>query len=239
MGSLQPGPAGLPDQGASIDSLADLASWLDGLMTTLASGGIALECAEETVRRLKETPFGEVLSAIGRARPGPGSSVEIAFYHHWIDANTDTSPLLYAAWFNVGVLHAHADDNKAAAAYGKALALRPDLHVAAINLGLVLEADGQPEQALATWQRATQPDAARVLLEIQQGRLLEKLGRFEEAERILYRVLLTDPAQPDVVHHLVYLRQKMCQWPVASSNIPGIPPVELVRNSSPLSILIL
>jgi predicted O-linked N-acetylglucosamine transferase (SPINDLY family) len=240
MGSLQPEPTGVPDQNVSIHlSVDDVPNWLDGLLTALASGGVAPECAEETRERLKDTPFGEILSAIGRARPGLGSSVEIAFYHHWIDANTDTSPLLYAAWFNVGVLHAHADDNKAAAAYGTALALRPDLHVAAINLGLVLEAAGHPEQALATWQRATQPDAARVLLEIQQGRLLEKLGRFEEAERLLYRVLLTDSAQPDVVHHLVYLRQKMCQWPVASSNIPGISAVDLVRNSSPLSILAL
>ena len=117
--------------------------------------------------------------------------------------------------------------------------MRPDLHFAAINLGLVLEATGHPERALATWRRAVQPDAVRVALEIQQGRLLEKLGRFDEAERVLYRVLLTDPAQPDVVHHWIHLRQKTCLWPVAATDVPGISPEELVRNAGPLSILAL
>jgi predicted O-linked N-acetylglucosamine transferase (SPINDLY family) len=137
-------------------------------------------------------------------------------------------------------LYAHEGNNgNAAIAYRNALVLRSDLHGAAINLGLLLEATGHPEQALATWQRAVQPDAVRVALEIQQGRLLEKLGRFEDAERILYRVLLTDPAQPDVVHHWIHLRQKTCRWPVASSDIPGISPENLVRRSGPLSILAL
>ena len=98
MGSLQPGPAGLPDQGASIDLLADLASWLDGLMTTSASGGIASNAPKKPRDGSKklhlEKSFGH-----WEGSTGPGSSVEIAFYHHWIDANTDTSPLLYAAWF--------------------------------------------------------------------------------------------------------------------------------------------
>ena len=30
----------------------------------------------------------------------------IALYQQWIEANNDTSPLLYAAWFNIGVLYA-------------------------------------------------------------------------------------------------------------------------------------
>src|ERR1700761_2076466 len=102
MGSLQPEPAGLPVQSVSIDlSAGDIPNWLDALLTEIAYGGGAPECVEVCRARLKDTPFGEILSAIGRALPGPGSSVEIAFYHHWIDANTDTSPLLYAAWFNV------------------------------------------------------------------------------------------------------------------------------------------
>ncbi len=170
----------------------------------------------------------------------PARAAEIALYQHWIDANTDTSPLRYAAWFNIGVLFAQEGDNgNAAIAYGNALVLRPDLHIAAINLGLSLEAAGQPEKALATWQRAIQPDASRVDLEIQQGRLLEKLGRLDAAEQALYRVLLTDPAQPDVVHHWMHIRQKACRWPVASPTIPGISAEQLVRGSGPLSILAL
>ena len=221
MGSVQPGLTVSPDQ---MFSVVDVPVWLDELLVALAAGEIAPKYAEDIRTRLKDTPFGELLSAIELARPGPGDPAEIAIYQHWIDANTERSPLLYAAWFNIGVLLAHKLNNDgAASAYGKALKLRPDLHVAAINLGLVLEAAGNPDQALATWRRATQPDEARVALQIQQGRLLEKLGRLEDAERTLYRVLLTDPVQPDVVHHLIYIRQRICQWPVATSDIPGLP----------------
>jgi predicted O-linked N-acetylglucosamine transferase (SPINDLY family) len=237
MGNIQPEPTVSPDQ---MFSVLDIPVWLDELLVALAAGEITSNHAEDVQKRLKDTPFGELLAAIERARPGPGDAAEIAFYQHWIDANAERSPLLYAAWFNIGVLLAHKLNNdEAATAYGKALKLRPDLHVAAINLGLVLEAAGHPDKALATWQRATQPDEARVALQIQQGRLLEKLGRLEDAERTLYRVLLADPLQPDVLHHLIYIRQKICQWPVATSDIPGIPAGDFVRNSSPLSILAL
>jgi predicted O-linked N-acetylglucosamine transferase (SPINDLY family) len=237
MGSVQPEPAVSPDR---MFSVVDIPVWLDELLVALAAGEIAPNYAEDIQKRLKDTPFGELLSAIERARPGPGDPAEIAFYQHWIDANAERSPLLYAAWFNIGVLLAHKLNNdEAATAYGKALQLRPDLHVAAINLGLVLEAAGHTDQALATWRRATQSDEARVALQIQQGRLLEKLGRLEDAERILHRVLLTDPVQPDVLHHLIYIRQRICQWSVATSDIPGIPAEDFVRNSSPLSILAL
>src|SRR5580658_4615432 len=240
MGSFQPESAALPEQAFPINfSADDITVWLDGLLITLVSGEIAPWRSDAIQHTLKDTQFDAILSAIERARPGLARSAEIGIYQRWIDAN-GASPLLYAAWFNIGVLFAHEGDNaNAAIAYGNALVLRPDLYCAAINLGLVLEATGHPEQALITWQRATQPDTARIALEIQQGRLLEKLGRLEAAERTLYRVLLTDPAQSDVVHHLVHLRQKICRWPVASSDIPGISAENLVRSSGPLSILAL
>lgn len=215
-------------------------AWLDAVLLTLASEGMA-SCRAANIRsQLKQIPFTEILFALERARPGLTASVEIALYEQWIEANQGGAPLLYAAWFNVGVLYGRTGDTgKAANAYRSALSLRPDLHGAAINLGLLLETSGHPEQALATWQRAVQPDAERVAVEIQQGRLLEKLGRLQEAEHVLHRVLLTDPAQPDVVHHWMHIRQKLCLWPVAPPTVPGIPPADLVANSGPLSILAL
>ena len=225
---------------AVVSETDDLPVWLARFLTTPTSAANAPAEAEEIRSRLKATPFAELLSAFDRARPGLAASVEIACYQQWIEASDGASPLLYAAWFNVGVLLGHSGDSaNAAIAYRNALSLRPDLHGAAINLGLLLESSGHPDQALATWRRATQPDEVRVALEIQQGRLLEKLGRLDEAERVLYRVLLTDPAQPDVIHHWIHIRQKMCRWPVAASNIPAIPAEDLIRNSGPLSILAL
>lgn len=241
MGTFQTEPRPHPEQAfACASGTDDIPSWLDGFLTALAAGPIAFDRGEEISSLLRQTPFAEILMAIERARPGLTVPMEIAVYQHWIEANGSASPLLYAAWFNIGVLLGHTGDKpNAVIAYRNALALRPDLHGASINLGLLLESSGQPEQALATWRRATQPDEVRVALEIQQGRLLEKLGRLEEAEQVLYRVLLADPEQPDVVHHWIHLRQKMCRWPVAASNVPAIPAADLIRNSGPLSILAL
>ncbi len=225
---------------ASAFSTTNISPWLDEALATRASGAVAPWRAEEIQLCLKDTPFDAILSAIERAVPAVNGATEIGLYDQWIKANDGTSPFLYMAWFNIGVLFAREGDHaKAAIAYGNALALRPDLHGAAINLGLLLEVNGQADQALATWQRATQSDEARVALEIQQGRLLEKLGRLDDAERVLRRVLLIDPFQPDVVHHWVHIRQKMCRWPIAPSGIPDLPAAELVQRSGPLGILAL
>ncbi|MEA2737960.1 MAG: hypothetical protein QOH05_1267, partial [Acetobacteraceae bacterium] len=213
--------------------------WLDGLLVALASNQIGPWQDEAVELRLKDVPFDAILSAVERGRPDIREPIEIALYVRWIAAN-GTSPVLYAAWFNIGVLFAQVGNHtNAAIAYRNALTLRPDTYGAAINLGLLMEATGQTEQALAIWKSAAQPNDARIALQIQQGRLLEKLGRFEEAEKILRQVLMTDPAQADVIHHWVHIRQKSCQWPVAPTDIPGISAAELVQRSGPLGILAL
>jgi predicted O-linked N-acetylglucosamine transferase (SPINDLY family) len=238
MGSLQAKPDAIQHQNTSI--AATSAMWLDDFITTLPSETIAPLHAQQIQSRLKTVPLEALLSAVERARPHIGRPAEIAIYKRWIDANSGNSSVLYAAWFNLGVLFAASDDHvSAAAAYGTALALRPDMHSAAINLGFMLEQFGQPEKALETWKRAAQPDDARLALEIQQGRLLEKMGRLDEAEKILRRVLLSDPDQPDVIHHWVHIRQKCCLWPVVPSNMPDLSSAEILGRSGPLGILAL
>jgi predicted O-linked N-acetylglucosamine transferase (SPINDLY family) len=225
-----------PDDQAAVP----IDEWLDAFLVSLAAARNAPADPEIIRSRLEEASFNAVLGALGRARPGLGDAAEIGLYRAWIEANAGTSRLLYAAWFNLGVSLSRAGDNAdAIVAYGNALALRPDLHGAALNLGLMLELSGQSEEALATWHRATQPDAERIALEIQQGRLLEKIGRLEDAERMLYRVLLLDADQPDVLHHWLHIRQRICQWPIASSLVPGLSARDLVRKSCPLTILAL
>jgi predicted O-linked N-acetylglucosamine transferase (SPINDLY family) len=212
--------------------------WLNGVVATLEHDETLKWPAEDNRLRLRGVPLNAILSAIERRGPQIHVSTEIALYEGWIAANADASPLLCAAWFNLGVLFARSGNGvNAAVAYGNALAICPHMHGAAINLGLLFEATGQPEQALTIWKDAVQPDEARRSLEIQQGRLLEKIGRFEEAERILRSSLMTNPAQPDVIHHWVHIRQKSCQWPVAPSDIPGISAAEIVRSSGPLGIM--
>ena len=98
----------------------------------------------------------------------------IARYQAWIEANSAASTALYGGWFNLGVELAAAGDKAGAInAYHNALVLRPGFYPAAINLGTLLESEGQPESALATWQQALQPEEARTALLDCRSRLVE------------------------------------------------------------------
>lgn len=163
----------------------------------------------------------------------------IAAYRAWLAANP-VSPQRFAAWFNLGaLLGGHADRAAAMVAYRQALALKPDLHQAAVNLGLALEADGRADEALALWGDALQPDAARTALLNQRGRLLESRKRYAEAEHDLHASLLTDPRQPDVIQHWAHLRQKGCLWPLHGGGIPGLAGEALALQGGPLGALAL
>ena len=239
MGNLQAQPEPVLDtQVSRVASAPEQdAAWLDELLAIPSPVTPRFWESDDIRLRLKTTPLEAILVAIGRA--SRDAAAEIHLYREWIDANPG-SLLAGIAWFNLGVaLAREGDAGNAVVAYRNANLLRPDLHAAAVNLGLLLEARGEPEEALATWARAIQPDDVRIALGIQSGRLLEQLGRFDEAERALYQVLLIDPAQPDVIHHWVHLRQKSCCWPITPDNVPGLSAEQLVRGSGPLGILAL
>ena len=218
----------------------EVTSRLDVVLKAAPSAGIDPWKADLIGGVLKGIPLDAILMAVERAGPGLGALGKTIIYRQWIAANDSTSPLLHVAWFNLGEASTRAGKpGDAAVAYGNALTLRPDMHVAAINLGLLLEANGQPDQALVTWDRAVQAGTASLALQVQQARLLEKLGRLGEAEKVLHRVLLRDPAQPDIIFHWVHLRQETCQWPVAPSDVPGVTAAELLASAGPLGILAL
>ena len=166
--------------------------------------------------------------------------VVIPLYFSWIDRNTGLSPHLFGAWFNLGAeLSALGDNKNAIVCYQNALLLKPDFYQATLNLGFQYERSGQKDAALDLWSNALQPNEARIQLMNQKGRLLEDMHRFDEAAATLYASLLTNPRQPDVVHHWVYLRQKMCDWPIFDGRVPGMPPEALAAETGPLSMLAL
>ena len=156
----------------------------------------------------------------------------------WIELNTGVSPHLFGAWFNLGVeLAARGDHLNAITAYQNALVLKQDLYQATLNLGMEYERLGRLDVALDLWNNALQPNEARTSLLNQKGRLLENLKRYDEAAEALYASLLTNPRQPDVIHHWIYLRQKTCDWPIYDQRVPGASPRELAEDSGPLSLL--
>jgi predicted O-linked N-acetylglucosamine transferase (SPINDLY family) len=214
----------------------DIADWLAWhLMGSPA--GTAFDHIQD---RMQSVTFTEIVNALERAGNSRTDQATIGLYRQWIASQPPDNALLFAAWFNLGVTQAGAGDTAGAvAAYQAALALRPDFHSAAVNLGTLLESLGRPEAALAVWGRALQPSEARVLLINNRARLLEQLGRLDEAEQEMRASLLTDPAQPDVIQHWIHIRQKMCEWPVLAGAVPQLNNQELLRYAGPLSVLAL
>jgi predicted O-linked N-acetylglucosamine transferase (SPINDLY family) len=184
--------------------------------------------------------FEHVVQLADRIGANRGDPAAIALYRAWIAANSGGARLLHGAWFNLGVeLSRAAAPRDAMLAYRSALALKPDFHPAALNLGLLQEQAGETDAALATWDAALQPDAARTALLNQRARLLEQIGQLEQAEQTLRTSLLTDPRQPDAIQHWLHIRQKLCLWPVLADDLPGLSRADLLAQSGPLAGLAL
>ncbi|MEC4593130.1 MULTISPECIES: O-linked N-acetylglucosamine transferase, SPINDLY family protein [Nitrospirillum] len=194
---------------------------------------------EETAFRylVGRLDFTALLGLVEAAREAAPWMRPASLYQLWLDEVPADATLRHAAYFNLGVELANVGDTVAAgAAYNAALSLKSDFLIAAINLGLMSEGQGKHDEALEIWRRSIQPDDMRTTLLNQRGRLLERLSRFEEAERELYRSLLTVPKQSDAISHWVHLRLKMCAWPVYLP-IPGLTKDDMVASSGGLTLM--
>lgn len=210
-------------------------AWLEDRLA--APGGLAAVPPAQMprlARTVGAVPALQLVDLVGRH---PTSAVALA--QLWLGAHP-SAPEAFAVWFNLGVALLQARDAVGAAtAYGNALALKPDLHEATINLGLALEMQGKPSEALATWRRALPEDATRRVLHMHLGRRLEEDGALEDAASELRASLLLDPDQPDVIQHFVHLRQRTAAWPVIDSGTCLVPEPQLRRHAGPLGALAL
>ena len=187
-------------------------------------------------RNLQGLKVDELIKLMEEVKPRSGAATVIQLYQSWINLNSGRSPHLFVAWFNLGTeLSAAGDQGNALTSYRNALAIKPDFYQAAVNLGLMQENHGQTEEALATWKQVLQPNEARTTLLNHRGRLMENLGRYDEAEDELYNSLLTDPNQPDAIQHWTHLRQKQCKWPALGFGIPGLTREDISLSAGPLS----
>lgn len=181
-----------------------------------------------------------IAEAIGKNGDPAGS---MALYRDW--AERSGSPHAFVARFNLGRMVNDAGDVAGAEKlYREALAQQPNFPQALLNLGSVLERQGRNDEAIVCWQQAMgyidaaeTPDPGLQKHALNNlGRLLEQMHRYPEAEAMLARSLAVDPAQSEVIHHYVHLRQKQCEWPVYSP-LPGVSVERMVEATSALAML--
>jgi predicted O-linked N-acetylglucosamine transferase (SPINDLY family) len=166
-------------------------------------------------------------------------------YHLWLRCTE--SPLLFAAWYNLGVLQIQADEQQEAEqSLRAALAIKPDFLDARMTLGTLQERLRQHDAALASWRAAlAQIDPEHPDSRQQQIRALNSVARVAalrrhdaEAEDACARSLLLDPRQPEIAAQWISLRQQQCAWPVCAP-LPGLAEASLHDSASAASMLCL
>ncbi|NVM79023.1 putative O-linked N-acetylglucosamine transferase (SPINDLY family) [Duganella sp. SG902] len=164
-------------------------------------------------------------------------------YHLWLRCTE--SPLLFAAWYNLGVLQLQADEQQEAEqSLRAALAIKPDFIDARMTLGTLQERLRQYDAALATWRAAlAQIDPDHPASRPQQIQALNSVARvaalrkhYPEAEDACARSLLLDPRQPEIAAQWIHLRQLQCAWPVCAP-LPGLAEADLSHSASAASTL--
>jgi len=184
-------------------------------------------------------PVVELVGLAGQLDKAGQGGQAAELYHLWLRC-TD-SPLLYAVWYNLGVLQMQsASPQEAEQSLRAALTLKPDFLDARLALGDVQEKLGRPEAALATWQAAlARLDPEQPASRPQQIRLLNHIGRVAAslhqhgvAEEACAHSLLLSPRQPGVAARWIEQRQQHCVWPV-NAPLPGLDAAALADSASP------
>lgn len=167
----------------------------------------------------------------------------IQLYRDWVNANQ--SDQAYVAFFNLGcMLSSRGDLQEALDSYRHALRQRSNFPQAQLNVGSALERMGRKDEAMAAWGHALEMLSADPQADISlklhalnsMGRVLEIQHKYAESEAMLTRSLAVKPDQSDVLHHLVHLRQKQCNWPIYSP-LPGVSEEVMVKATSALATL--
>ncbi len=185
---------------------------------------------------LASLEVGELIDLVDAAKRRDGELRSISLYGMWLalEAKPNQS---FAAWYNLGVeFNAAGHAAEAAAAFKTALSSRADLYGAALNAGLCHESLNDAPGALRIWGDAIQSDQARTALLNQRGRVFERLKLYDDADRDFLASLLTDPDQPDTIHHWIGVRTKACAWPIVR-DLPGLTKADLLEGTGALSLL--
>jgi predicted O-linked N-acetylglucosamine transferase (SPINDLY family) len=164
-------------------------------------------------------------------------TLEAVIYQTWL-ARNDT-PMNHVVYFNLGAALFRTDDLEGAKnAYLQAMERAPGFVHPHFNIGSVYERLNQPEMAISEWlwvvSNASVQDEGlrpiRLLALNNLGRVYEDRKQYAEALFYLTKSLDVDPEQGDVLHHWVFLRERLCEWPIYAPVKDAAP--ELMRQST-------
>jgi predicted O-linked N-acetylglucosamine transferase (SPINDLY family) len=168
---------------------------------------------------------------------GQQYTLEAVIYQSWL-ARNDT-PMNHVVYFNLGAALFKTDDLEGAkSAYLQAMERAPAFVHPHFNLGSIYERLNRPEMAISEWLWVVSNAAVndegvrpiRLLALNNLGRLYEDRKQYAEALFYLTKSLDVDPNQVDVLHHWVFLRERLCEWPIYSP-VKGAS-AELMRQST-------
>ena len=187
----------------------------------------------------------ELFDSASQLEAGQQHELAAVLYEVWL-AHSNT-PFNQFAYFNLGTTLFNLGDMEGAKrAYLSAIELSPSFVQPHFNLGLVHERENRPDDALTEWTWVadnTSPDQPedrpmRLLALNNLGRLHEIRKHYVEALTRLTQSLELEPNQPDVIHHLVFLRAKQCEWPVYAP-IGSVDPILMRKSTSALAMIAL
>jgi predicted O-linked N-acetylglucosamine transferase (SPINDLY family) len=189
-----------------------------------------------------EIGFPQIISEAEELNSQGFTQLSAVLYQTWLQRNT--SPLVHAIYFNLGALLSNLKQlDDAEAAYRKAIDIAPNFVHPRVNLGLVLEQKEKPDEAIKEWlwvaENCHNDENHRELLLASLnhlGRVHEILRRFDQAIQFLSQSLFVSPDQPDTIHHWVFLKQKVCSWPIYA-DIPGLNEAAMREHTSALAML--
>jgi Flp pilus assembly protein TadD/4-amino-4-deoxy-L-arabinose transferase-like glycosyltransferase len=117
------------------------------------------------------------------------------------------------AYYNLGVGYMHKGKPEAAAMFAKALELDPDYPEANDNLGIYLDQQGKPAEALEHYKIVLRQYPNDINANLNMGNAYFNLGDWENARKCYLKVLEVQPGYPDAIYNLRLLDSKMKSAP--------------------------
>lgn len=185
----------------------------------------------------------QLIDLAGRLNQNRLHTLEAVLYQTWLARNN--TPLNHAIYFNLGTTLSCMDDlDGSKDAYLQSIKLDPSFIQPHFNLGIIYERLNQPDLAISEWLWVANNQgilkaelhSLRLLALNNLGRLYESKRQYAEALFYLTKSLEVEPNQPDTIHHWIFLRARLCEWPIYAP-ISGISKALFHESTSALAML--